>query len=64
MTTFSSLMQQNYRENPSRVSVYLQHAGEPDLLISYCDLVKGAHSNLQRYARADIQPGEVVVLIL
>jgi acyl-CoA synthetase (AMP-forming)/AMP-acid ligase II len=64
MRTFSHLIQQRYQENSEQVSVYLQHTGMPDYPITYRTLVEGANSYLRAYARAGIQPGDVVVLIL
>jgi acyl-CoA synthetase (AMP-forming)/AMP-acid ligase II len=64
MTTLAHLVHQNYQDNPQKTSIVLQHAGQEDVSISYHDLVAGSARYAGLYARAEIQPGEVVVLIL
>ncbi len=64
MTTFSHLLRRFYEETPDRVAVYLQHAGQEDLPVTYRDLLKGAAGYARTYARAGVQPGDVVLLIL
>ena len=64
MTTLAHLVHQNYQNNPQKTSIVLQHAGQEDVSISYHDLVVGSARYAELYARAEIQPGEVVVLIL
>jgi acyl-CoA synthetase (AMP-forming)/AMP-acid ligase II len=64
MSTFSHLIQRWVQESPERVSVYLQHPGEPDLPITYQALAEGATAYANTYKREGIQPGEVIVLIL
>lgn len=64
MTTFSRLLQGLYLEKPEQVTVYLQHAGRPDVPITYRQLVRGAAAYSQVLGQRGIQPGEVVVLIL
>lgn len=64
MTTFSHLLQQHYTQTPDRMAVVLQHAGKPDVILSYRDFLHGAYGFARTYAEAGLQPGEVVVLIL
>ncbi len=64
MTTLIHLVHQNYRSNPEKISVILQHAGREDKPISYRDLVTGSARYARAYAQAGIRPGEVVILIL
>jgi fatty-acyl-CoA synthase len=64
MTTFSQRLQSLHAETPERVAVILQYSGQPDLPISYRQLLRGANAYAQTYAREGIQPGEVVILIL
>ncbi len=64
MTTFSERLQSLHARTPERVAVYLQHSGQPDLPISYRQLLRGATAYANTYARDGLQPGEVVILIL
>lgn len=64
MTVFSQVLQQAYLQKPEQVAIYLQHAGKPDLPISYRQLLDGANGYAQTYAARGIKPGEVIVLIL
>ncbi len=64
MTTFSHLLAQHYHQTPDRMALVLQHAGQPDTLLSYRDLMRGANGFAHTYTDAGLQPGEVVVLIL
>jgi len=64
MTTFSQKLQALHARTPERVAVTLQHSGQPDLPISYRQLLRGANSYARTYARQEIKPGEVVILIL
>jgi len=64
MTTFSQRLQSLYAGDAERVAVTLQHSGQPDLPISYRQLLRGANAYAQTYARSKIKPGEVVILIL
>jgi fatty-acyl-CoA synthase len=64
MTTFPQRIQSLYDRDWERVAVILQHSGQPDLPISYRQLLRGANSYARTYAREEIQPGEVVILIL
>jgi len=64
MTTFTHLLRRYYEDTPDRVSVYLQHAGQEDRPVTYRNLLDGAAGYARTYARAGVQPGEVVLLIL
>jgi len=64
MTTFSKLLLDSYREVPDRVSINVLLAGKEDQPITYRNLVEGAARWARTFAREDIQPGEVAVLIL
>ena len=64
MTTFSHLLYQFYLEKPEQVAVCLAHAGRPDTLMTYHQLVQGATAYAQALEQHGIRPGEVVVLIL
>jgi fatty-acyl-CoA synthase len=64
MTTFLNLLQDYFNETPERSSIILQHAGHPEVQLSYQQLLCGANSYARTYAREGLRPGEVVVLIL
>ncbi|MGA7193719.1 MAG: AMP-binding protein [Anaerolineales bacterium] len=64
MATFSQRLQSLHARTPERVAVILQHSGQPDLPILYRQLMCGANAYAQTYARENIKPGEVVILIL
>jgi fatty-acyl-CoA synthase len=64
MTTFSNLLHRSYLDVPEKVSIVLQHAGQPDQEISYRELILGANQYALTYAREEIKPGEVILLIL
>ena len=64
MTTFSKRLLEAYQEVPERIAVHLLRSGEPDLPISYRDLLEGASGYASALSAAGVHPGEVVILIL
>jgi len=64
MNTISSNLLASYREFPSQVAVYLQHAKQEDAPVTYTDLFSGASKYAKAFETYRIQPGEVVILIL
>jgi fatty-acyl-CoA synthase len=64
MATFSDLLLQQYRQNPDRVAVYLLQTGQADVPVTYRELIFGAGGYVSTYQKNDIQPGDVVILIL
>ncbi len=64
MNTFSEVLRQYYLTCPDRVSVVLMQSKVPDEPITYGALVRGAAGYAQALARADVRPGEVVIVIL
>ncbi len=64
MTTFVQRLQELSRTKPHAVAISLQMAGQPDLRISYAELLRGASSSARTLLREGIQPGEVTILIL
>jgi fatty-acyl-CoA synthase len=64
MTTFSQRLQSLYMGDAERVALTLQHSGQPDLPVSYRQLLRGANAYARMYARWSLKPGEVVILIL
>ena len=64
MTTFPQRLQLLYARTPERVAIILQHSGQPDLPITYRQLLRGANAYARTYTREKIKAGEVVILIL
>lgn len=64
MTAFSNLLQRSFLDVPDKVSIVLQFAGQPDQEITYRQLIFGANQYALTYAREEIKPGEVILLIL
>jgi fatty-acyl-CoA synthase len=64
MTTLADRLRWQATQNPDRVSLYLQHAGHPDLPITYSELLRRSYTYATSYQREGLLPGEVVVLIL
>jgi len=64
MTTFSQRLQALHAQTPERVAVILQRSAQADLPISCHQLLCGANAYARTYVREEIQPGEVVILIL
>ena len=64
MTTFTDVLKDFYVREPERVSVTLQHPDQPDFPITYRELIERSNDYAAAYARAGIQPGDVVILIL
>jgi fatty-acyl-CoA synthase len=64
MTTISSNLLASSQEAPDQVAVYLQHAGQNDVPVTYAKLFSGASGYAKALEKHGIQPGEVVVLIL
>jgi fatty-acyl-CoA synthase len=64
MTTFTDILRDFYEREPERVTVTLQHPGQPDFPITYRELIERSNDYAAAYARAGLQPGDVVILIL
>jgi fatty-acyl-CoA synthase len=64
MTTLSNLLHRSFLEVPEKRSIVLQFAGQPDSELTYRQLILGANQYALTYAREEINPGEVVLLIL
>ncbi|MGA2502464.1 MAG: AMP-binding protein [Anaerolineales bacterium] len=64
MPTFSQLLKDHYEKTPDKVCITLLHSGQPDLSVSYRDLVYGATGYVKSYQQNGVQPGDVVLLIL
>ena len=64
MPTFSDLLKIHYEQTPDKIAVVLLNAGQPDRPVTYRELIHGAAGYVKTLERNDIQPGEVVILIL
>jgi fatty-acyl-CoA synthase len=64
MTTLSNLLHRSFLEVPEKRSIVLQYAGQLDSELTYRQLILGANQYALTYAREEINPGEVVLLIL
>src|SRR5689334_19297654 len=64
MTTFPEHLKMLHSRTPEQVAVTLQFSGRADLPVTYDQLLRGAGRYAKTLEREDIQPGEVVVLIL
>lgn len=64
MTIFPERLKSLHSRTPDRVAVNLQFAGGEELPLTYDQLLRGSASFARTLARENINPGEVVVLIL
>jgi acyl-CoA synthetase (AMP-forming)/AMP-acid ligase II len=64
MTILPERLKALHSRTSDRVAVYLQFQGGDELPLTYDRLLKGSASFARTLARENIQPGEVVVLIL
>ena len=64
MTTFPERLQSLHSRTPDRVALTLQFSNTDDLSLTVDQLLRGASSYARALTLANIQPGEVVVLIL
>jgi fatty-acyl-CoA synthase len=64
MPTVAQTLCTAFVEAPDRPALHLQIARQPDQTLTYRALMQGAAGYAHALVRADIQPGEVVVLIL
>jgi fatty-acyl-CoA synthase len=64
MPNFSNLLKSHYEQTPEKVCVTLLHAGQPDRPVTYKELIHGAAGYANTLRKCDIQPDDVVLLIL
>lgn len=64
MTIFPERLKSLHSRTPDRAAVNLQFAGGEELPLTYDQLLRGSASFARTLARENINPGEVVVLIL
>lgn len=62
--TFSSVLLKAYKQVPDQVSVYLLDSRMPDFPATYRALFERAINFATALLRSDVQPGEVVIIIL
>ncbi|HEX7556118.1 MAG TPA: AMP-binding protein [Leptolinea sp.] len=64
MRNFSTTLKSHYETHPEQICLILQQAGKDDLPITYSDLLHGSAGWSTLYRSQNIQPGEVIVLIM
>src|SRR5512133_1665815 len=64
MRNFTTTLKTHYETHPDQISLILQQAGKDDLPVSYRDLLHGSAGWAALYQANNIQPGEVIVLIM
>ena len=64
MKNFSKLLLSHLENNPNKKCLYIIQPNLPDTPITYRELMKNSACYAKRYQSLDIQPGEVIVLIL
>ncbi len=64
MQTFHHILKSHYENRPDDVAIYLQHAGEDDFPITVSHMLHRAVGAQRMLEAEEIEPGEVVLLIL
>lgn len=64
MRNFSSVLLQHYQNDADFPVLVFKSAGNPDLPITYKELLENSYSYTQKYLQEGIQPGDVVILVL
>ncbi len=64
MRNFTTTLKDHYESHPDRISLVVQLAGKDDLPINYRDLLQGSAGWAALYREHNIQPGEVIILIM
>lgn len=64
MPTFSDLLKAHYEQTPEKVCLTLLQSGQPDLPVTYRELIHGAAGYVKTYTQNGILPGDVVTIIL
>ncbi len=62
--TFPQTLRAHYERTPDRLALRLVSAKQPDIEITYCDLIEKSAGFAQQYADAGVKPGEVIIIIL
>lgn len=64
MPTFANLLVEHYKKTPDRICTTVLFSGQPDIQITYRQLIQGAAGYVKTFAESGVQPGDVVTLIL
>jgi fatty-acyl-CoA synthase len=64
MPTFANLLKEHYEKSPDKTCITLLFSGQPDVPITYRELIHGAAGYIKTYRENGVQPGDVVTLIL
>lgn len=64
MRNFTTILKTHYETRPEQTCLVMQHAGKEDLPVSYRELLHGAAGWAALYREHNIQPGEVIILIM
>lgn len=64
MKTLPQELIKSYREVPDQVAIHLMFNHKPDQALTYSQLIQGAAGYVRSFNQANVQPGDVVVLIL
>jgi fatty-acyl-CoA synthase len=64
MPTFANLLKEHYEKTPDKICITLLFSGQPDVPITYRELIHGAAGYIKTYRENGVQPGDVVTLIL
>lgn len=64
MKTFPQYLYQIYNDSPDKPAIQMLYPRQPDMTMSYRDLIHGSAAYAHNLQAAGIHPGEVVILIL
>ncbi len=64
MKNLATILSDFCQEKPQDIAITLHRADQPDKPLTYGELTARANDYAQAYARAGIQPGELIILIL
>ena len=64
MPTFSNILKEHYDNRPEKVCITILQAGQPDMAVTYRELMHGAAGYVKTYTDHGVKPGDVVTLIL
>ncbi|MFC2064721.1 AMP-binding protein [Chloroflexota bacterium] len=64
MKNFSSILLSNLELFPNKECLFIVHSNQPDISITYNELVNKSAGYARRFQNLGIQPGEVVILVL
>lgn len=64
MKNFTQVLERASQENPDQVAIHLLYSRRPDQTVTYSGLLQRAARYARALQEADVQPGDVVILIL